>query len=132
MDENMTLLIDPETRDLVLDENGFFKKIFDKDTVVQNVRHALLTWKAEFFADLRHGTDYERIMGKNQNELEDGEVDEVIREAVFQEPDISWIESINITFENRKITAEISAVTVDDTQISLAVTAQWQKRLTGV
>ena len=122
MDENMTLLIDPETRDLVLDENGFFKKIFDKDTVVQNVRHALLTWKAEFFADLRHGTDYERIMGKNQNELEDGEVDEVIREAVFQEPDISWIESINITFENRKITAEISAVTVDDTQISLEVT----------
>ena len=123
MDENMTLLIDPETRDLVLDENGFFKKIFDKDTVVQNVRHALLTWKAEFFADLRHGTDYERIMGKNQNELEDGEVDEVIREAVFQEPDISWIESINITFENRKITAEISAVTVDDTQISLEVKA---------
>ena len=123
MDENMTLLIDPETRDFVLDENGFFKKIFDKDTVVQNVRHALLTWKAEFFADLRHGTDYERIMGKNQNELEDGEVDEVIREAVFQEPDISWIESINITFENRKITAEISAVTVDDTQISLEVTA---------
>ena len=123
MDENMTLLIDPETRDLVLDENGFFKKIFDKDTVVQNVRHAPLTWKAEFFADLRHGTDYERIMGKNQNELEDGEVDEVIREAVFQEPDISWIESINITFENRKITAEISAVTVDDTQISLEVTA---------
>ena len=123
MDENMTLLIDPETRDLVLDENGFFKKIFDKDTVVQNVSHAFLTWKAEFFADLRHGTDYERIMGKNQNELEDGEVDEVIREAVFQEPDISWIESINITFENRKITAEISAVTVDDTQISLEVTA---------
>lgn len=123
MDGNMTLLIDPETRDLVLDENGFFKKIFDKDTVVQNVRHALLTWKAEFFADLRHGTDYERIMGKNQNELEDGEVDEVIREAVFQEPDISWIESINITFESRKITAEISAVTIDDTQISLEVTA---------
>ena len=57
MDENMTLLIDPETRDLVLDENGDFKKIFGKDTVVQNVRHALLTWKAEFFADRRHGTD---------------------------------------------------------------------------
>lgn len=122
-DENMTLLIDPETRDLVFDENGFFKKIFDKDTVVQNVRHALLTWKAEFFADLRHGTDYKRIMGKNQNELEDGEIDEVIREAVFQEPDISWIESINITFENRKITAEISAVTLDDEPVRLEVTA---------
>ena len=123
MEENMTLLIDPETRDLVLDENGFFKKIFDKDTVVQNVRHALLTWKAEFFSDLRHGTDYERIMGKNQNELEDGEIEEVIREAVFQEPDIAWIEDITITFENRKITAEISAVMEDNTSISLEVTA---------
>ena len=123
MDENMTLLIDPETRDLVLDENGDFKKIFGKDTVIQNVRHALLTWKAEFFADRRHGTDYERIMGVNQNELEDGDVDEVIREAVFQEPDISWIESLTITFENRTITAEILAVTVDDEVVRLEVTA---------
>ncbi len=123
MNENMTLLIDPETRDLVLDENGGFKKIFGKDTVVQNVRHALLTWKAEFFADRRHGTDYERIMGVNQNELEDGDVDEVIREAVFQEPDISWIERLTITFENRTITAEILAVTVDDEVVRLEVTA---------
>lgn len=123
MDENMTLLIDPETRDLVLDENGFFKKIFDKDTVVQNVRHALLTWKAEFFADRRHGTDYERIVGVNQNDLEDGEVEEVIREAVFQEPDISRIDSLIVSYENRHITAEISAVTVDDETVRLEVTA---------
>ena len=39
----MTLLIDPETRDLVLDENGSFKMIYGDDTTVQNVRHALLT-----------------------------------------------------------------------------------------
>ena len=57
--ENMTLLIDPETRDLVFDDAGSFKKIFDTDTTIQNVRHALLTWKAEFFADREHGTDYE-------------------------------------------------------------------------
>ncbi len=119
----MTLLIDPETRDLVLDEDGFFKKIFDKDTTVQNVRHALLTWKAEFFADKRHGTDYERIMGVNQNDLEDGEVEEVIREAVFQEPDIAWIENIVVSFGDRSITTEILAVMVDDEKISLEVTA---------
>lgn len=123
VDENMTLLIDPETRDLVLDEDGFFKKIYERDTTVQNVRHALLTWKAEFFADKRHGTDYERIMGVNQNDLEDGEVEEVIREAVFQEPDISRIDSIVISYENRSITAEISAVTVDDEIVRLEVNA---------
>ncbi len=87
--ENMTLIIDPETHDLIFDENGSFKKIFDIDTTVQNVRHALLTWKDEFFADKTHGTDYERIFGVNQNDIDDDEIKEVIREAVFQEPNIS-------------------------------------------
>lgn len=80
------MLIDPETRDLVFDDTGSFKKIFDTDTTIQNVRHALLTWKAEFFADREHGTDYERIMGVSQNDLEPGEVEEVIREAVSRNP----------------------------------------------
>lgn len=123
MDENMTLLIDPETRDLVFDGNGNFQKIFDKDTTVQNVRHALLTWKAEFFADLIHGTDYERILGKNQNDIDDGEIEEVIREAVFQEPDISRIDEIHVSYEARSVSVEILAVLVDDERIRLEVTA---------
>lgn len=123
MDENMTLLIDPETRDLVLDEDGFFKKIYGVDTTVQNVRHALLTWKAEFFADKTHGTDYERIMGVNQNELEIGEVEEVIREAVFQEPAVSWIDNILVSYEQRNVKVEISAVLVDEEKIKLEVVA---------
>lgn len=122
MDENMTLLIDPETRDLVLDEDGHFKKIYGQDTIVQNVRHALVTWKEEFFADLGHGTDYKRIMGVNQNELEDGEVDEVIREAVFQEPSISRVDDITVSLEGRSITAEISATMTDGNTIRLGVT----------
>lgn len=123
MDENMTLLIDPETRDLVFDNDGSFKKIYDEDTVVQNVRHALLSWKAEFFADREHGTDYERIMGVNQNDLENGEVEEVIREAVFQEPYVSRIDEINVSCENRNITVGISAVMTDGEKIRLEVTA---------
>lgn len=123
MDENMTLLIDPETRDLVLDEDGFFKKIYGVDTTVQNVRHALLTWKAEFFADKTHGTDYERIMGVNQNELEVGEIEEVIREAVFQEPAVSWIDNILVSYEQRNVKVEISAVLADEEKIKLEVVA---------
>lgn len=123
MGENMTLLIDPETRDLVFDENGHFRKIFDEDTTVQNVRHALLTWKAEFFADRIHGTDYERILGKNENELEVGEVEEVIREAIFQEPDVSRIDELTVTVSNRSVAVEFLAVLVDDTRIRLEVTA---------
>lgn len=119
----MTLLIDPETRDLVFDEDGSFKKIYDRETTVQNVRHALLTWKAEFFADLTHGTDYESIVGKNQNEIEDEEIKEVIREAVFQEPDVSRIDSLEASYDRREITVELSATLVDGETIVLEVTA---------
>ena len=120
---NMTLLIDPETRDLVFDSNGCFKKIYDSDTTIQNVRHALLTWKGEFFADETHGTDYDRIFGLNQNEIEDSTVKEVIREAVFQEPDVARINTLTVTYEKRSITAAFSATLVNGETINLEVTA---------
>ena len=122
MDE-MTLLIDPDTRDLVFDDDGSFKKIYETDTIVQNVRHALITWKNEFFADDEHGTDYDRIMGVNQNELDDDEVREVIREAVFKEPYVSRVEKIDVTYENRNITVQLLAVLMDEEKITLEVTA---------
>ena len=123
MAENMTLLIDPETRDLVLDENGSFKMIYEDDTTAQNVRHALLTWKAEFFADLVHGTDYERIMGKNQNEIDLNEVEDIIREAIFQENDVARIDSITVSYNRRSVTAEFTATLVSGETIALGVTA---------
>lgn len=121
--DNMTLLIDPDTRDLVFDDTGSFKKIYETDTVVQNVRHTLIAWKAEFFADESHGTDYERIMGKNQNELDDGEIEEVIREAVFQETEVSRIEGITVEYENRLVTVTVHAVLNDEEMITVEVTA---------
>lgn len=122
MDE-MTLLIDPDTRDLVFDGDGSFKKIYETDTIVQNVRHALITWKNEFFADDEHGTDYDRITGVNQNDADDDEVREVIREAVFQEPYVSRVEKIDVTYENRNITVQFLAVLMDEEKITLEVTA---------
>lgn len=121
MDE-MTLLIDPETRDLVFDVDGTFKKIYETDSIVQNVRHALITWKNEFFADEEHGTDYDRIIGVNQNDIDEDEVKEVIREAVFQEPYVSRIENIDVTYENRSITIHLSAVLMNEEKITLGVT----------
>lgn len=121
--ENMTLLIDPETRDLVFDENGFFQKIYAHDTTVQNVRHALITWKKEFFADPEHGTEYERIMGTNLNEIDTEEVKEIIREAIFQEPDVVRVDELKISYDGRNVSAEFSATLADGEQISLEVTA---------
>lgn len=121
--DNMTLLIDPEIRDLVFDEGGNFKKIYDEDTVVQNVRHALVTWKAEFFADETHGTDYERIVGKNQNEVDMSEVKEVLREAIFQEPYVQRVDSLEVTYDNRSVTAVFQETMINGEKVRLEVTA---------
>ena len=121
--DNMTLLIDPETRDLVFDGEGFFQKIYGVDTIVQNVRHALVTWKAEFFADLTHGTDYERIVSTNQNEVDMEEVKEVIREAIFQEPAVSRIDQLTAFYDGRNVSTEFAAVLLEGETIRLEVTA---------
>ena len=121
--DNMTLLIDPETRDLIFDTDGSFRKIYGDDTTVQNVRHALLTWKAEFFADLVHGTDYERIVGTNQNEINTDEIQDVVREAIFQENEVSRIDTLNVSYDGRNVTAEFSATLVSGETIELEVTA---------
>ncbi len=121
--KNMTLLIDLETRDLVIDNNGNFKKIYDTDTIVQNVRHALVTWKAEFFADKTHGTDYERIMGKNVNEVNVNEIKEVLREAIFQEPSVQWIDSLDVIYAGRNVNATFTATLTDGETISMEVSA---------
>ena len=121
--ENMTLLIDPDTRDLVLDEEGHFTKIFDRDTTVQTVRHALLTWKAEFFAAAVHGTDYERILGVNQNDVDEEEIKEIMREAIFQEPDVSRIDSMTVSYDGRSVSVAFTATLVNKETITLEVTA---------
>ena len=121
--DNMTLLIDPETRDLVFDDNGNFTQIYDDDTTVQNVRHALVTWKAEFFADQTHGTDYERIMAKNQNDVEYSEIKEILREAIFQEPEVARIDSLNVGYDGRSVTAEFKGTLKNGETINLEVTA---------
>ena len=121
--DNMTLLVDEETRDLVFDDEGNFKKIYGNDTTAQNVRHTLITWKAEFFADREHGTAYERIMGVNQNDLEEDEVDEVIREGIFQEPAIARIDELASSYSiERDVTVNATMTLVNDERISMEVT----------
>ncbi len=119
--DNMTLMIDLETRDLVFDDDGSFKKIYTVDTIVQNVRHVLLTWKAEFFADETHGTNYERIFGLNQNDIDEEEIKEIIREAIFQEPEVSRIDSLVISYDDRTISVEFSATLADGETITSEV-----------
>ena len=118
----MTLKINPETRDLVFDEDGNLEQIYDEETIMQNVRNTLLTWKAEFFADEEHGAEYDRILGQPENEIDFEDVEEVIREAVLQEPDVARVDDIEASYEGRSITALITMTFENDETVSLEVT----------
>lgn len=121
--DNLTLMIDPKTQDLIFDETGSFIKTYENNTVIQNIRHVLLTWKNEFFADTTHGTAYEQIYGINQNGIDNDEVNEIIRDAVFQEPKVSRIDSLEISYDKRTITIMLSLTLVDGENVNLEVTA---------
>lgn len=61
-------------------------------------------------------------MGANQNEIDEDEVKEIIREAVFQEPYVLRVEMVEITYKNRSITVWIHVVLTDEEKITLEVT----------
>ena len=101
MQDNWTLKIDPESRDLILDDAGMLETISGDDTTAQAVRLTLEVYRVEFTFDPTHGTAYERIMGKKRHELEDDEIPEVIRDAVFQEPQVVEINAIDYELVGR-------------------------------
>ena len=70
MQDNWTLKIDPESRDLILDDAGALETISGDETTAQAVRLTLEVYRGEFPFDPTHGTEYERIMGKKRSELE--------------------------------------------------------------
>ena len=90
---NMTLQLDPQTRDLALDETGALALIHGDETSAQCVRNTLLVYKGEWFLDENHGTDYESVMGKPPDERL---TREIIREAVFQEPGVAHIDELSV------------------------------------
>lgn len=101
MQDNWTLKIDPESRDLILDGAGVLETISGDDTTAQAVRLTLEVYRGEFAFDPTHGTAYERIMGKKRHELEDDEIPEVIRDAVFQEPQVIEVNAVDYELMGR-------------------------------
>lgn len=88
-----TWIMDPQTGDLVLDEQGMLSVAEGTEASLQRIRQALLAWKGDFELVPGHGTDYGRLLG----EAADGETaDEVIREAIFQEETVASIEELTV------------------------------------
>ena len=122
-DEKYTLKIDPVTRDLVLDEDGITEVVTGDDVPAQNVRLTLQAWRGEFPFVPSHGTDYDRIMGKKPSELTEDEVPEVIRDAVFQEPEVEEVQEVNYTLEGRGLDVSVSGRLSDGETINAEVKA---------
>ena len=108
MNDDFTLRIDPQTRDIVFDEDGMLETISGDEATAQAVRQTLLVYKGEFPLVPSHGTDYEKIMGKKPNELEDDEVPEVIREGVFQEPEVTEVDGVEFNIAGRSMDISVS------------------------
>ena len=62
-------------------------------------------------------------MGTNQNEIDIEEIKEVLREAIFQEPDISRIDKMNVSYDGRSVSAAFSATFINGERIRMEVTA---------
>ena len=89
--DNMTLKLDPYTRDLIFDDEGILETIYDDETSAQNVRNTLLVY----------GTDYDKIMGRKASSLPEDEIEEIIRSAIFQETTVSQIVDVQPAFSGR-------------------------------
>lgn len=121
--DNYTLKIDPNTRDLVLDDDGMMELVSGDETSAQAVRLTLEAWKGEFPFDPTHGTEYNRIAGKKARELSEDEVPEVIRDAVLQETSVSEVDSVEYSLNGRTLDVSVTGTLTTGKSITTEVSA---------
>ena len=118
---NTVWMIDPDTKDLVFDDDGILKTLEDNEAAAQNIRLTLEAFKGDFDLVPDHGTDYEQILGQKMDEET---ADEVIREAAFQEDRLAVIEELTVTEgEHRSLEITFSGQLDDGSEVSMEVSA---------
>ncbi|MCI8442575.1 MAG: DUF2634 domain-containing protein [Provencibacterium sp.] len=118
-----TLYINPDTRDIEFDGAGNLRLIAGDEAATQNIRQTLLIWKKEWPLNLEHGTDYEKILGRKLSDLADDEAEEVLREAIFQEPRVREISSLTLMRQDGSLHVEFEAVLDNGHTVFQGVTA---------
>lgn len=116
--ENITLKIDPATHDIALDDAGEMVMIGGAETAAQCVRLTLEVFRGEWFLDTSHGTDYDQIVGDGS-----GDPETVLREAIFQEASVQYIDTLTVANVGRQLSASFSGRLRDGSHISMEVTA---------
>lgn len=119
--KNQTLYINPDTLDLEFDESGFLRMITDHETTAQNIRNTLLAEKGSFPLVPAHGVELMRVLGQKTGAETDAITDEVMREAILQETDVAYIESLTVSTSQREMTVAFEAVASDGETIEMEV-----------
>ncbi|GHU69634.1 hypothetical protein FACS1894184_13960 [Clostridia bacterium] len=116
-----TLRIDPQTQDLTFDSDGNMELIYDRETTAQCVRLTLLAYHGDFPLDTTHGTQWPRILGRKLSDLQDDEAAGILREAILQETEVRYVDSMSITRDDRVLGVEFDATLVDGDDLNLGV-----------
>lgn len=91
---NKVWRIDPDTKDLSFTDSGVLETLEDDAASAQGVALTLGAFKGDFDLVPDHGTDYEQILGVP---VDEEMIDEVIREAIFQEDTVSTVDELAAT-----------------------------------
>lgn len=110
--------IDPDTKDLCFDDSGILEIVSEDETAIQSVRMTLMAFKGDFDPVPDHGTDYEQILGLPADE---DTMDEVIREAIFQESRVAMIDELAINMQNRSAEISFSGTLNNGEKVSMEV-----------
>lgn len=109
------------TKDLSFSDDGILETLEDDAAIVQGVALTLGAWKGDFELVPSHGTDYAQVFGIPADEET---MDEILREAIFQEDQVATVEQLTVTQEpNRKISVTWSGKLSDGKTISMEVNA---------
>lgn len=91
--------INPDTKDLSFSDSGMLETLEGDAASAQGVALTLGAWKGDFNLVSNHGTDYEQILGVTADEET---IDEVFREAIFQEEQVSTVDELTVVQETNR------------------------------
>ena len=116
--DNVTLKIDRDTGDLVIGDDGIMETVSEADTTAQNIEMTLKAWKNDFPIVPGHGTDWQNILGQV---MSSEEVEEEIRESIYQETDVTMVTGIEVTRSGRELNIDLKATTAVGEEIETEV-----------
>jgi phage baseplate assembly protein W len=117
-----SLYLDPESRDLVINDRMGLQMVSGTDEAAQHLRLLLATRMGEWFLNIRHGLDQGELLGQKMPAAEN-RIRAAVYDAVKQDSRDIRIQSLDLEHDAhaRTLTIRLTA-TVDQTPATVEVT----------